>query len=200
MEAKAGSKVMFDVDEFVASCRAALAEGQAALAVKEVVERAIARPSEIDEALGSPERGGIVTLHRSPELTVLQVLWPPLVNLYPHEHRMWAANGIYGGREDNTFYRRVPGGIVASGGKELDAGQSALLGSDAVHSVVNPRISYTAAIHVYGGDYFATARSEWDPTTFTEQPFDVEHLKRVLAEADVAAKTANEIGEASRDG
>lgn len=184
---------MFDVDEFVASCQAAMAEGQAALAAKEVLERAIARPSEIDEALGSPDRGGIVTLHRSQQLTVLQVVWPPRVNLYPHEHRMWAANGIYGGREDNTFYRRRPGGIVACGGKELDTGQSVLLGSDAIHSVVNPRVSYTAAIHVYGGDYFATPRSQWDPATLVEQPFDVQHLKRVLAEADETAKSASEL-------
>ena len=184
---------MFDVEEFVADCQTAMAEGQAALAVKEVLERAIARPSEIDEALGSPERGGIVTLHRSQELTVLQVLWPPRVNLYPHEHRMWAANGIYGGSEDNTFYRRVSGGIVASGGKELDTGESVLLGSDAIHSVLNPSVRYTAALHVYGGDYFATPRSQWDPTSLVEEPFDVQHLKRVLAEADEAARTASEL-------
>ena len=181
---------MFDVDEFVTGCRAALVERQAPLAAKEVLERALARPSEIEAALGAPARGGIVTLHRSEELTVLQVVWPPRVALYPHEHRMWAANGIYGGREDNTFYRRIPQGIVASGGKELDTGQSVLLGSDAIHSVVNPRASYTAAIHLYGGDYFATPRSQWDPDTLAEQPFDVEHLKRVLAEADEAARAA----------
>ena len=183
---------MFDVDELVASCREALAEGQAPLAVKEVLERAIARPSEIDAVLGVPARGGIVTLHRSEELTILQVVWPPGVALYPHEHRMWAANGIYGGREDNIFYRRVPEGIVASGGKELDTGQSVLLGGDAIHSVVNPSGSYTAAIHVYGGDYFATPRSQWDPDTLAEQPFDVEHLKRVLDEADQAAKATSD--------
>lgn len=181
---------MFDVDEFVTDCRAALAERHPALAAKEVLERALARPSEVDAALGAPERGGIITLHSSKELTVLQVVWPPRVALYPHEHRMWATNGIYGGREDNTFYRRIPHGIVASGGKELDIGQSVVLGSDAIHSVANPRASYTAAIHVYGGDYFATPRSQWDPETLAEQPFDVEHLKRVLADADEVAGAA----------
>ena len=152
--------------------------------------RARARPAEIDRALGVPDRGGVFTLYRSPELTVLQVIWSPAVTLYPHEHRMWAANGIYGGREDNTFYRRAPDGIVASGGKSLDAGEAVVLGSDAIrlfHAVVNPRAGYTAAI-VYGGDYFATPRIQWDPATLTEQPFDVEHMKRVLANADHAAR------------
>jgi predicted metal-dependent enzyme (double-stranded beta helix superfamily) len=179
---------MFDIDQFVADCRAALAERQAPVAVKEVLERALDRPGDIDGALGAPERGGLFTLYRSPELTVLQVIWPPSVSLYPHEHRMWAANGIYGGREDNTFYRRTADGIVTSGGKQLDAGEAVLLGGDAIHSVINPRASYTAGIHVYGGDYFATPRSQWNPDTLTEQPFDVEHLKRVLADADRATR------------
>ena len=179
---------MFDLDEFVADCQEALAEGQAPVAVKEVLVRALTRPAGIDQALGVPDRSGLITLYRSPELTVLQVVWPPGVSLYPHEHRMWAANGIYGGREDNIFYRRSPDGIVASGGKSLDPGEAVLLGSDAIHSVVNPRASHTAAIHVYGGDYFATPRSQWDPDTLTERPFDVEHLKRVLAEADQATR------------
>ena len=180
---------MFDVDNFIADCRSALAERQAPTAVKEVLERALSRPHEIDAALGEPERGGISTLHRSEDLTVLWVVWPPHVSLFPHEHRMWAANGIYGGREDNIFYRRgVDGGIVRSGAKDIDAGEVALLGSDAIHSVANPRPRYTAAIHVYGGDFFDTPRSQWDPDALVEQPFDVEHLRRVLAEADEAAK------------
>jgi predicted metal-dependent enzyme (double-stranded beta helix superfamily) len=187
---------MFDLDEFVADCRAALAERHSPVAVKEVVERAIARPADIDAALGVPERGGLITLHHSKDLTVLQVVWPPGVSLYPHDHQMWAANGIYGGREDNTFYRRERDGIVASGGKELDEGDVVLLGNDVIHSVLNPRARYTAAIHVYGGDYFATPRSQWDPTTLAEQPFDVEHLRRVLTEADEAARAARQ-GEAT---
>ena len=30
--------------------------------------------------------------------------------LNPHEHRMWAVIGMYGGQEDNAFYRRAAGG------------------------------------------------------------------------------------------
>lgn len=179
---------MFDVQEFVAQCRAVLSEQHAPIAIKEVLDRTLSDPAAIDVALGESNVGGIVPLHRADDLTILHIVWPPYVVLFPHDHRMWAVNGIYGGREDNTFYRRSPQGIVPSGGKDLDAGDSVILGREAIHSVANPRRSYTAAIHVYGGDFFETPRSEWDGATLTEKPFDVEHLRRVLAEADAAAR------------
>jgi len=92
-------------------------------------------------------------------------------------------------REENTLYRRAQGSIVVSGGKQLDVGSVLLLGDDAIHSVANPLRSYTAAIHVYGGDYFAIPRSEWDRETLEERPFSIEHLRGVLAEADQASST-----------
>src|SRR2546427_3063541 len=154
---------MFDVDEFVAACSAAMAETQPRLAVKEVVERAVSRPSEMDAVLGGPAKVGLHALFVSPEFTVLHVVWPPSVSLYPHDHRMWAANGIYGGREDNVFYRRTDAGIVSSGGRELQAAEVALLGDEAIHSVTNPSRGYTVAVHVYGGGYFGGTPSEWGP-------------------------------------
>ncbi len=179
---------MFDVDDFVAGCRSALSETSAAPAVKEILDRALADPSSIDAALGGPKPGGVYPLHVAEDLTVLQIVWPPHVELFPHDHRMWAANGIYRGQEDNTFFRRGDdGGLVASGGKELVDGDSVVLGREVIHSVTNPRGTHTAAIHVYGGDFFATPRSEWDPVTLAEQPFDVEHLKTTLAQAEDAA-------------
>jgi len=182
---------VFDIDEFVAACEAALAETQAALSVKELVERAVTQPGQIDDALGTANTGGYRCLHRSPAMTVLQFVWPPGVQLFPHDHRMWAANGIYGGGEDNAFYRRAPNGLEAVGGKQLQAGDVALLGADVIHAVSNASGSYTAAIHVYGGDYFGTPRSQWDPTTLREQPFDVQAVRRVLEEADQRARSGD---------
>ena len=190
---------MFDVDTFVTDCRSALRETTPAIAVKELLERTISRPGDIDDALTPPARGGFRTLHRSAELTVLQFIWPPHVVLFPHDHRMWAANGIYAGGEDNTFYRRAEVGIRVSGGRRLDGGDVALLGEDAIHAVSNPYRGYTAAIHVYGGDYFATARSQWDPASLEEQPFNVEDVRRTLDEADARARDA-ERSRASRSG
>lgn len=180
---------MFDVEQFVVDCRAVLGEQHAPTAVKEVLDRALSDPSSLDASLGGPKPGGIYPLHRSDDLTVLQIVWPPHVSLFPHDHQMWAANGIYRGQEDNTFFRRGPEGIVPSGGKALDAGDAVLLGREVIHAVENRRSSYTAAIHVYGGDFFATPRSEWDPETLVERPFDVDHLTSVLAAADEAARS-----------
>lgn len=56
----------------------------------------------------------------------------PRVSLFPHDYRMWAANGIYGGRGGHTFYRRGPTGIVRSGRRELDANPYAA-GGPALH-------------------------------------------------------------------
>jgi predicted metal-dependent enzyme (double-stranded beta helix superfamily) len=51
-------------------------------------------------------------------------------------------------------------------------------------SVANPLRTFTGAIHVYGGDFFGTPRSEWTPDTLTERPFDLERARAVYAEAN----------------
>jgi predicted metal-dependent enzyme (double-stranded beta helix superfamily) len=105
----------------------------------------------------------------------------------PHNHLMWAAIGVYGGQEDNTFYRRVGGGLALSGGRELRARDVALLGDDAIHAVSNPRRSYTAAIHVYGGDITRRpGRMEWDEETGAGIPFDFERTSRYFDSFNVA--------------
>jgi predicted metal-dependent enzyme (double-stranded beta helix superfamily) len=179
---------MFEIDDFVAQCHTALAESQPSLAVKELVERAVADPAAIDAALGQANAGGLRCLHRSPDLTVLQLVWPPHVVLFAHDHGMWAANGIYGGVEDNLFFRRQGPTIERSGAEQLAAGDVGLLGEKVIHSVTNPRGSYTAAIHVYGGDYFGVPRSQWDATTLMEEPFDVDKVRALLDAADRRAR------------
>jgi predicted metal-dependent enzyme (double-stranded beta helix superfamily) len=169
---------MFSVDELVSDCQAALQETNPQLAVRDILERTLSRPSEVAEVL-APERAEIVKLHASDELTLIKVVWAPGQALRPHDHRMWAVIGIYGGQEDNAFFRRGPGGLVPSGGRVIADRDVLVLGDDAIHSVTNPLRSYTAAIHVYGGDFFTKPRSEWDPDTLEEGPLDV---SRVLGE------------------
>jgi predicted metal-dependent enzyme (double-stranded beta helix superfamily) len=85
--------------------------------------------------------------------------------------------GLYGGREDNLFWRRAAGprrfSIEAAGGLALGDGDVALLGPDVIHSVVNPLGRFSGAIHVYDGDFLGTQRSMWNPLTLTEEPYDV---------------------------
>jgi predicted metal-dependent enzyme (double-stranded beta helix superfamily) len=93
------------------------------------------------------------------------------MTLLPHNHQMWAVIGIYTGREDNIFWRRVDGSskVEAAGAKALAERDAVPLGQEVIHSVNNPIPRLTGAIHVYGGDFFGVARSEWDAETLLEQ-------------------------------
>ena len=73
----------------------------------------------------------------------------------PHNHRMWAVIGIYCGREDNIFWRRIRGRggrIEAAGAQALGDRRRRAARRDIIHSVTNPiraspaRSTSTAAI------------------------------------------------------
>ncbi len=174
---------MFDVEQFVADCRAALAQDQSFAAVCEVVARCVSEPSAVINALGEPAYGQIQRLYRSPELTVLNVIWAPKMTIFPHNHNMAAVIGIYSGREDNIFWRRSPSDarhVEAIGAKALSDTDAALLGPEIIHSVTNPIARFTGALHVYRGDFFKADRSEWDPGTLRERPCDPERLAQIF--------------------
>jgi predicted metal-dependent enzyme (double-stranded beta helix superfamily) len=175
---------MVDPDLLVPACIEAIVETDSRGAIRDVLRRAVADGRVADSL--QQQTSGLNVLYNSAELTVLNVVWPPLMSLFPHDHRMWAAIAIYGGREDNAFYRRAETGIVESGGKQLSDGDVLLLGDDTIHSVHNPARAYTGAIHVYGGDFIGTARSQWDAETFTEQPWDLEEVQREFKRAEEA--------------
>ena len=172
------------VDDIVARCQSAIGEHSPVLAVRDVVSELVADTASLAGALGPVERGGITTLHNAVDLTVLHVAWTPGMALYPHDHRMWAVIGMYGGQEDNAFFRRSPGGLESTGGRELPAGEVLLLGDDVIHAVANTRRDYAVALHVYGGDFFTTERSEWDADTYEERPRDLERTRRLFEEAN----------------
>ena len=178
---------MLDVDTLIADCIAANREREPLRAISEILTRAVSQPADIAAAL-PPVHGGINPLHVSPELTILNIVWAPRMTLAAHDHRMWAAIGLYSGGEDNTFYRRDEPGIVESGGKSLHPRDVCLLGPEAIHAVTNPTAEYTGAIHVYGGDFFATARSEWAGDPLREQPYDVHRVLAVFEAANRAAE------------
>ena len=185
---------MFDREQFVADCRAALKEDSSHKAAREVVAEAVSDPSAVLKGLGEPERAGINKLYHSDELTVLNIVWGPRMTLMPHNHEMWAVIGIYTGREDNIFWRRLPdedGGLIEAAGAEALSEKDAVpLGKDIIHSVTNPVPRLTGAIHVYGGDFFETPRSQWNPETLTEHPYEVDELLRLFEESNALLETA----------
>jgi len=179
---------VFELDSFIGDCRAALQQDPNQNFIREITARAVSNPSAVLKALGEPTRAGIHTLFRSDSLTILNVIWGPHMTLFPHNHQMWAVIGIYTGREDNIFWRRIPG---APAGKLEAAGARALcekdvepLGQNIIHSVTNPIPRLTGAIHVYGGDFFAPGRSEWDPESLVEQPCNVDRILRQFEESN----------------
>ena len=110
----------------IETCRIALQESRPALAIREIVERAVSEPGGVERALGTPKRAEIRTLYRSPELTIINFIWGPHMSLYPHDHRMWAVIGLYGGREDNVFFRRTTSGLAAAGARTLEGADAIL--------------------------------------------------------------------------
>jgi predicted metal-dependent enzyme (double-stranded beta helix superfamily) len=177
---------MFDPDQFIADCRAAITVDPSHKLVREVVARAVDAPGAVLRALGEPARAGINVLYRSPDLTILNLIWGPRMSIMPHNHTMWAVIGIYSGAEDNIFWRRTKGerGIEAASARSLRERDAEPLGRDIIHSVLNPIGKLTAAIHVYGGDFIAAERSEWDPQTLCEQRFDLDKTRQMFEESN----------------
>ena len=177
---------MFDLDRFKADCSAAATQRVALQAIREIVARAVEVPTAVLKALGEPARSEVQTLHRSDDLTILNVIWGPRMTVMPHNHEMWAVIGIYTGREDNILWRR-PGEasnrIEAAGATALSEREALPLGHDIIHSVTNPIGRLTGAVHAYGGDFFGVPRKEWDPERLVEQPYDVQKTLQLFEES-----------------
>ena len=135
---------MFDIDRFAADCRAALAE-RGSDAIREVVRRAVSEPSDIIAALGEQRGAFADILVRSSDLTILNVVWGTRQWTLPHNHHYRAIIGMYGGAEDNIYWRRLPGDVKgrveAAGAASLRHGEVTVLGRDIIHSVTNLWIS-----------------------------------------------------------
>ena len=185
-----------DIDRFIEDVVNARRQSDDQRAVDEVLRRTVANPRAVLKELGEPVEAGLHTIYRADDLTILNVVWAPLMVLLPHNHNMWASIGIYTGREDNVFWRRVkgtPNKIEAAGAKALCATDAEPLGADIIHSVINPIDRLTGAIHIYGGDFFAAERSEWDSMTLEEHRSDGERTRRVFEEANARYEATKQL-------
>jgi predicted metal-dependent enzyme (double-stranded beta helix superfamily) len=175
----------FDVPAFVDACvRANDGTPDAQAAIREVLERALADPSAVLSGVGEPQKGGLKALHHSADLTILNIVWAPWMQLLPHDHNMWALIGIYTGREDNIFWERREAQVTATRAAAIGRGDVIALPSDVIHSVANPIGRLTGAIHIYGGDFFAGGRTEWDPESLSPRPWSIQGAVRQFEEAN----------------
>src|SRR5258705_1190698 len=94
---RAGRFRMFDIDGLLSSLQAARTETEPRRATRDVLERGLAHPDAVADAF-RPTEGGITLLHHEPDFTVIHLVWAPGMQLYPHDHRMWAVIGIYAGQ------------------------------------------------------------------------------------------------------
>src|SRR5256885_17133159 len=101
---------MFDLERFSEESRAAGRADPTHRATREVVARAVSDPAGVLAGLGEPRRAEVQKLYHAPDLTILNVVWGPGMTVRPHNHLMWAVIGIYTGRENNIFWRRIPEG------------------------------------------------------------------------------------------
>jgi len=165
---------MFDPRSFIADCLTAVRADPTHKSVLRLMQAAFADPAAVRAAFPADQATTLTPLHRSDELTVLNVIWKPGMAVPPHNHNMWAVIGVYDGREDNIFWKQRPDGRVeARGAQALATGDVVALGRDIIHSVHNPLARESSAIHVYGGDFFADGRSEWDAETLSELAYDL---------------------------
>jgi predicted metal-dependent enzyme (double-stranded beta helix superfamily) len=175
----------FTLDQYLSDCKSAVHQDPSSTAVREVVARAVREHTAVLNALGEPQKAEMQKLYQSPDLTILNVIWAPWMTLLPHNHEMWAVIGIYTGREDNIFWRRLPNAkLEAAGARALSEQDAIPLGPDIIHSVTNPIPRLTGAIHVYGGDFFGVPRSEWNPETLLEEKSSGEKMQRRFEEAN----------------
>ncbi len=187
---------MFQKDRFIENCKSAVGDGQKA--IRELVLEAVADPSGIVSELGEPTKAGVYPLYQANDLTVINFVWAPYMTLFPHNHNMFAVIGIYSGREDNIFWRRIDAGagggtrpgIEAAGADSMGPGQVATLGRDIIHSVANPIAKLTSAIHVYAGDFFnpPQPRSQWEHETLVEEPWHMDHSRAAFRQAEIRYK------------
>jgi hypothetical protein len=178
---------MFDLDRFTADCRAARGADRSSKTICEVVKRAVSDPMGLLKPLGEPHRAGIKEIYRSTDLSILSVVRAPGMMIMPHNRHMWAVIGVYCGREDNILWRLAETGegqLEAAGARSLAVKDVQPFGDDIIHSVTNPTSKFTAALHVYGGDFFAAHRSEWDADTLSEHPSDGNRARQIFEEAN----------------
>ena len=175
---------LIEMQKFIEDCIAANKESNPQEAVKAVLAKGVSNPSAMLKALGEPTEAGLKVFLRSRELTIFAASWTPQMNLMPHNHHMWANIGIYTGREDNIIWERREKGIEANDVRCLFAGDVATLNTNAIHSVTNPLNRFTGGLHIYGGDFFATERSQWDPETLEEEPSNGEVIRNIFKKAN----------------
>lgn len=188
------------IQELIERCRDAATTQQPATGVTEALDAFLHQP-RLEQQLGRADRSTYEALYRGPDILVLHGVVPPTPRpVDPHDHRLWAVIGVYHGQENNQLFARTAGATLEPTERfSVRAGEIRQLDASTIHSVQAAGGRYLGAVHVYGGDLFATPRSTWHDGV--EQPNDESALPalfgRLRAHEDALgrAMTAEEVTE-----
>jgi len=175
---------MFNKDVFINQCKEIAHLDDSHKRIKLILDEALKDPESIMKALGRPTSAGVEALYEAPNLSILNFVWAPGMELHPHNHNLWAIIGIYTGVEENTFYVRKDDEIVKQNSKNISTGNAMMLGKDVIHSVKNPSTEFTGGIHIYGGNFVGVERSQWDKGPREESPYNMDQTRQLFADAN----------------
>jgi predicted metal-dependent enzyme (double-stranded beta helix superfamily) len=175
---------MFNKEIFIAQCKELAKQDDGHKRIKALLEDALKNPDGVITELGKPTSAGFEVLYAANNLSIINFVWAPGMELHAHNHNLWAVIGIYIGAEENTFYVRDDATIVKKNRKDITIGNVIMLGREVIHSVKNTTNKFTGGIHIYGGDFSNIERSQWDENYFTESAYDMEHTRKIFADAN----------------
>ncbi|MEQ8766159.1 MAG: hypothetical protein RL885_19740 [Planctomycetota bacterium] len=160
--------------EVIERCHAALEAADPQGAVADILLEAAKDPKLTQAIAKRTDFASLADLaiHRSERLTLLAGALPPGFSAAPHNHNLWSVVSVCAGREDNRFFERDSAGLKPTGEASVIAPGVLANAADVIHAIHNPLDSPLLVLHAYGGDLFTTDRSNWDPETHEEIPYD----------------------------
>jgi predicted metal-dependent enzyme (double-stranded beta helix superfamily) len=178
-QAKQDSIVENAFAAFIERCNLALDTPDPQASVEAVLLDATRHPDIVDAVAERTKFASLsdLAIHRSERLTLLAGTLPPGFVATPHNHNLWSVVGVCAGQEDNQFFERDGDGLRQVGQASVVGPGVLPNGPDVIHAICNPLDVPLLVLHAYGGDLFATPRSNWDPETHEEIPFDWEKVR-----------------------
>lgn len=170
---------MFDIDSFVAACRAARHEKDGperiAALLKEIVEDPRAIEEAVEKRRDGKRAGEMAEVFASDDdLTIYQLSFPSNLFGAPHDHAGWAVIGVYSGVEAFNLYRAEKGVLEKAGRQVLRAPDVAILQPDLIHDIDNPGGVASGSIHVYSNRHFdLPTRRIWRDEAASPEPFTI---------------------------
>jgi predicted metal-dependent enzyme (double-stranded beta helix superfamily) len=175
---------MFNIDTFIEQCKELALNDDGHKQIKNLLVDVLKDPDSIMTELGNPTEAGFDVLYAADNLSILNFIWAPGMELHAHNHNLWAVIGIYTGNEENTFYVKRDDTIVKQNSKNVTAGNVVMLGREVIHSVKNVTKKFTGGIHIYGGDFINIKRSQWDNSSAKESAYDMQQTRQIFADAN----------------